>query len=149
MGLKDLKVNYKINIISIITIVLLGVVTAVLYSGMSKINKSFETSSSISDLAITITKTSEQGLQVSNALRGIIINPNDTKAKENFIQAVKELDALILVLKNSSKQFQGFEKFEIAPLYTSQINVLNKITQLSHIKNLQFLIYKSYNKAHK
>ena len=72
MGLKDLKVNYKINIISIITIVLLGVVTAVLYSGMSKINKSFETSSSISDLAITITKTSEQGLQVSNALRGII-----------------------------------------------------------------------------
>ncbi|PRM89503.1 chemotaxis protein [Aliarcobacter cryaerophilus] len=137
MGLKDLKVNYKINIISIITIVLLGVVTAVLYSGMSKINNSFESSSSISDLAITITKTSEQGLQVSNALRGIIINPNDTKAKENFIQAVKELDALILVLKNSSKQFQGFEKFEIAPLYTSQINVLNKI--IEKLKNSEAL----------
>ena len=68
MGLKNLKVSYKINIISLITIILLGIVTFVLYNGMSKINNSFENSSSISDLALTITKTSEQGLQVSNAL---------------------------------------------------------------------------------
>ena len=129
MGLKNLKVIYKINIISLITIILLGIVTFVLYNGMSKINNSFENSSSISNLALTITKTSEQGLQVSNALRGIIVNPDDTKAKENFIQAVKELDDLILVLKDSSKQFQGFEKFEIAPLYASQISVLNKIIE--------------------
>ncbi|RXI26435.1 methyl-accepting chemotaxis protein, partial [Aliarcobacter trophiarum] len=129
MGLKNLKVNYKINIISIITIILLAIVTAVLYNGMSKINNSYENSSLISDLAINITKTSEQGLQVSNALRGIIINPSDTKAKDNFIQAVKELDDLILVLKDSSKNFQGFEKFEIASLYASQIEVLNKIVE--------------------
>ncbi|MCT7514037.1 methyl-accepting chemotaxis protein [Aliarcobacter cryaerophilus] len=129
MGLKNLKVSYKINIISLITIILLGIVTFVLYNGMSKINNSFENSSSISNLALTITKTSEQGLQVSNALRGIIVNPDDTKAKENFIQAVKELDDLILVLKDSSKQFQGFEKFEIAPLYDSQSKVLNKIIE--------------------
>ena len=133
MGLKNLKVNYKINIISLITIVLLGIVTFVLYNGMSKINNSFENSSSISDLALTITKTSEQGLQVSNALRGIIVNPDDTKAKENFIQAVKELDDLMLVLKDSKKQYEGFEKFEIAPLYDSQIKVLNKI--IEKIKN--------------
>ena len=58
MGLKNLKVNYKINIISLITIILLGIVTFVLYNGMSKINNSFENSSSISDLALTITKES-------------------------------------------------------------------------------------------
>ena len=58
MGLKNLKVIYKINIISLITIVLLGIVTFVLYNGMSKINNSFENSSSISDLALTITKES-------------------------------------------------------------------------------------------
>ena len=133
MGLKNLKVIYKINIISLITIILLGIVIFVLYNGMSKINNSFENSSSISNLALTITKTSEQGLQVSNALRGIIVNPDDTKAKENFIQAVKELDDLMLVLKDSSKQFQGFEKFEIAPLYDSQSKVLNKI--IEKIKN--------------
>ena len=137
MGLKNLKVNYKINIISLITIILLGIVTFVLYNGMSKINNSFENSSSISDLALTITKTSEQGLQVSNALRGIIINPDDTKAKENFIQAVKELDDLMLVLKDSTKKSQGFEKFEIAPLYASQIKVLNKI--IEKIKNSEAL----------
>ncbi|MGJ0372476.1 methyl-accepting chemotaxis protein [Aliarcobacter cryaerophilus] len=100
---------------------------------MSKINNSFENSSSISNLDLTITKTSEQGLQVSNALRGIIISPDDTKAKENFIQAVKELDDLMLVLKDSTKKFQGFEKFEIAPLYDSQSKVLNKI--IEKIKN--------------
>ncbi|MBK6547371.1 MAG: HAMP domain-containing protein [Arcobacter sp.] len=137
MGLKNLKVSYKINIISIITIILLGIVTFVLYNGMSKINNIFENSSSISNLALTITKTSEQGLQVSNALRGIIINPDDTKAKENFIQAVKELDDLMLVLKDSTKKFQGFEKFEIAPLYASQIKVLNKI--IEKIKNSEAL----------
>ncbi|MCT7432970.1 methyl-accepting chemotaxis protein [Aliarcobacter cryaerophilus] len=137
MGLKNLKVNYKINIISLITIILLGIVTFVLYNGMSKINNSFENSSSISNLALTITKTSEQGLQVSNALRGIIVNPDDTKAKENFIQAVKELDDLILVLKDSTKKSQGFEKFEIAPLYASQIKILNKI--IEKIKNSEAL----------
>ncbi|MGJ0455447.1 methyl-accepting chemotaxis protein [Aliarcobacter cryaerophilus] len=133
MGLKNLKVSYKINIISLITIILLGIVIFVLYNGMSKINNSFENSSSISNLALTITKTSEQGLQVSNALRGIIVNPDDTKAKENFIQAVKELDDLMLVLKDSTKKFQDFEKFEIAPLYDSQSKVLNKI--IEKIKN--------------
>ena len=133
MGLKNLKVSYKINIISLITIILLGIVIFVLYNGMSKINNSFENSSSISNLALTITKTSEQGLQVSNALRGIIVNPDDTKAKENFIQAVKELDDLMLVLKDSKKQYAGFEKFEIAPLYDSQSKVLNKI--IEKIKN--------------
>ena len=137
MGLKNLKVIYKINIISLITIILLGIVTFVLYNGMSKINNSFENSSSISDLALTITKTSEQGLQVSNALRGIIISPDDTKAKENFIQAVKELDDLMLVLKDSTKKFQDFEKFEIAPLYDSQSKVLNKI--IEKIKNSEAL----------
>src|SRR5574344_504062 len=137
MGLKNLKVIYKINIISLITIILLGIVIFVLYNGMSKINNSFENSSSISNLALTITKTSEQGLQVSNALRGIIVNPDDTKAKENFIQAVKELDDLILVLKDSKKKFQGFEKFEIAPLYASQIKILNKI--IEKIKNSEAL----------
>ncbi|MFY9099714.1 methyl-accepting chemotaxis protein [Aliarcobacter cryaerophilus] len=137
MGLKNLKVSYKINIISLITIILLGIVTFVLYNGMSKINNSFENSSSISDLALTITKTSEQGLQVSNALRGIIVNPDDTKAKENFIQAVKELDELMLVLKDSTKKSQDFEKFEIAPLYASQIKILNKI--IEKIKNSEAL----------
>ncbi|QNM88945.1 methyl-accepting chemotaxis protein [Aliarcobacter cryaerophilus] len=137
MGLKNLKVIYKINIISLITIILLGIVIFVLYNGMSKINNSFENSSSISNLALTITKTSEQGLQVSNALRGIIVNPDDTKAKENFIQAVKELDELMLVLKDSKKQYAGFEKFEIAPLYDSQSKVLNKI--IEKIKNNEAL----------
>ncbi|GAB1466559.1 hypothetical protein MASR2M54_20590 [Aliarcobacter cryaerophilus] len=71
MGLKNLKVSYKINIISLITIILLGIVIFVLYNGMSKINNSFENSSSISNLVTYYYKNlSEQGLlQVSNAFK--------------------------------------------------------------------------------
>ncbi|MFY4845176.1 hypothetical protein ACOTVP_11645, partial [Aliarcobacter butzleri] len=43
----------------------------------------------------------------------------------------------MLVLKDSKKQYAGFEKFEIAPLYASQIKVLNKI--IEKIKNSEAL----------
>src|SRR5574344_802683 len=104
---------------------------------MNNIKNINEENYTMSRLSTTILSSMEQGLQVSNALRGIIVNPDDTKAKENFIQAVKELDDLMLVLKDSKKQYAGFEKFEIAPLYDSQSKVLNKI--IEKIKNDELL----------
>ncbi|MDX4065218.1 methyl-accepting chemotaxis protein [Aliarcobacter skirrowii] len=129
MFINNLKVNTKINIISLVAIILLSSVAIILYKGMSNINKAYESNSQILNLAITITKTSEQGLQVSNALRGIIINPSDTKAKENFINAVRLFDELINQLENSSNISQGFNRFNIKDLYTSQANVLNAIQE--------------------
>ena len=85
--LENLKVSGKINVITIITTVFLTVVAIVSYVKMSHLKENYKNTSAISMLAVTITKTSEQGLQVSNALRGIIISPEDTKAKENFIKA--------------------------------------------------------------
>ena len=133
LRIDDIKIKYKINIISFTNMFLFIIITIVLYYAMNNIKNINEENYTMSRLSTTILSSMEQGLQVSNALRGIIISPDDTKAKENFIQAVKELDDLMLVLKDSTKKFQGFEKFEIAPLYDSQSKVLNKI--IEKIKN--------------
>lgn len=102
MNLSNLKVNFKINLISILTVIFLTVMVFILYSGMNKIEKGYLTNTELTNLSISITKASEQGLQVSNALRGLIINPSDTKAKDNFVNSVKDFEDLILILKNSS-----------------------------------------------
>ena len=137
LRIDDIKIKYKINIISFTNMFLFIIITIVLYYAMNNIKNINEENYTMSRLSTTILSSMEQGLQVSNALRGIIISPDDTKAKENFIQAVKELDDLMLVLKDSTKKFQGFEKFEIAPLYASQIKILNKI--IEKIKNSEAL----------
>ena len=137
LRIDDIKIKYKINIISFTNMFLFIIITIVLYYAMNNIKNINEENYTMSRLSTTILSSMEQGLQVSNALRGIIISPDDTKAKENFIQAVKELDDLMLVLKDSTKKFQGFEKFEIAPLYDSQSKVLNKI--IEKIKNSEAL----------
>src|SRR5574344_1199706 len=133
LRIDDIKIKYKINIISFTNMFLFIIITIVVYYAMNNIKNINEENYTMSRLSTTILSSMEQGLQVSSALRGIIISPDDTKAKENFIQAVKELDDLMLVLKDSTKKFQGFEKFEIAPLYDSQSKVLNKI--IEKIKN--------------
>jgi len=125
--LKNLKVNGKINVITVITTVFLSVVAIVTYVEMSNLKENYQNTSAISELAVTITKISEQGSQVSNALRGIILNPEDTKAKDNFIKAFNELDTLMGELKNSSEISKGYDKFEIAKLYMTQKAVIEKI----------------------
>jgi methyl-accepting chemotaxis protein len=125
--LENLKVSGKINVITVITTVFLTIVAIISYVKMSSLKENYKNTSAISELAVTITKTSEQGLQVSNALRGIIINPEDTKAKENFIKAFSEFDKLVDELKNSSEISQGYEKFEIAKLYGAQKIVIENI----------------------
>ncbi|MGJ0338777.1 methyl-accepting chemotaxis protein [Aliarcobacter cryaerophilus] len=137
LRIDDIKIKYKINIISFTNMFLFIIITIGLYYAMNNIKNINEENYTMSRLSTTILSSMEQGLQVSSALRGIIISPDDTKAKENFIQAVKELDDLMLVLKDSTKKFQGFEKFEIAPLYASQSKVLNKI--IEKIKNSEAL----------
>ncbi|MDX9744611.1 MAG: MCP four helix bundle domain-containing protein [Arcobacteraceae bacterium] len=135
--LENLKVSGKINVITIITTVFLTVVAIVSYVKMSHLKENYKNTSAISMLAVTITKTSEQGLQVSNALRGIIISPEDTKAKENFIKAFNELDTLMGKLKNSTEISKGYEKFEIAKLYGTQKAVIE--TVVSKVNNNELL----------
>ncbi|MDX9743173.1 MAG: methyl-accepting chemotaxis protein [Arcobacteraceae bacterium] len=136
--LENLKVSGKINVITVITTIFLSVVAIIAYVKMDNLQENYQSTSAISELAVTITKTSEQGLQVSNALRGIIINPDDTKAKDNFIKAFSELETLMGELKESSKFAPGYEKFEIAQLYSTQKAVIE--TLVSKLNNNELLV---------
>ena len=135
--LENLKMSGKINVIAIITTIFLTIVAIESYVEMDSLKENYENTSKVAGLAVTITKTSEQGLQVSNALRGVIINPEDTKAKDNFIKASGELDKLVEELKNSSKISQGYDKFEIAKLYGSQKTVIDTI--ITKVNNNELL----------
>ncbi|MEW6551330.1 MAG: methyl-accepting chemotaxis protein [Campylobacterota bacterium] len=127
MTLQNLKVNAKINVITFIATLFLSIVAIVSYMKMSSLQENYLHTSEYEELAVVIVKTSEQGLQVSNALRGIIVNPSDAKAKDNFIQAVSELDNLINELKGSSNISKGFVEFDIATLYGSQKAILDNL----------------------
>ncbi|WP_419678349.1 methyl-accepting chemotaxis protein [Aliarcobacter lanthieri] len=140
MKLKNLKINYKINIISFITLISFIIIALVVYYGLNNIEKINKEKYEIIELSQKIHGSLEQGLQISNALRGVIINHDDIKAKENFIQAIKDYNELIIELKNSSNISLGFEKFDIGKLYSSQITELSKIEE--KLKNNEVLIYK-------
>ncbi len=90
-----------------ITTLFLTITAIFAYMKMHTLEENYENTSKISALAVTITKASEQGLQVSNALRGTIINPEDKKAKENFIKAYDELEQIMEELKKSSSYSKG------------------------------------------
>ncbi|MBE0497158.1 MAG: methyl-accepting chemotaxis protein [Campylobacterales bacterium] len=131
MKFHDLKLNLKISLITVITIVFMCIVIFFAYHDMSELEKSYERTRKISDIAVMVTKTSEQGLQVSNALRGFIVNPDDEKAKENFLEASVALASLVEQARLSSDSCEacsGFELFEIEKLYASVQRVLSQLT---------------------
>ncbi|MDY0322120.1 MAG: hypothetical protein RBR23_10330 [Arcobacteraceae bacterium] len=125
--LNKLSVKGKINIITFFVLISLGILTVVVYDRLESLKKNYEDTNMITKLSSVILKSSEQGLQVSNALRGIIVNPSDTKAKDNFIKAVSDLDGLINELKNSSQISQGYSKFDIENLYSQQQAILKSL----------------------
>ena len=119
----DLKLNLKINSITIVATILMLAVMLFAYLDMNKLQKSYKEARNIAQIALLVTKTSEQGLQISNALRGSIIDPTDVKAKNNLIQAITELDVLVNQLKIDScncVEGQGYKKYNIEELYKPQ-----------------------------
>jgi methyl-accepting chemotaxis protein len=87
---------------------------------MSKIQEDYKNTSAISNLENTILMTIEQGLQSTAALRGVVVNPLDQKARDNYISAVSKYDSLIKELKETSNISKGYTQFEIDKLYDSQ-----------------------------
>ena len=120
MGINNLKVSTKIHIITLMSFLLLSSVTIFLYNGMSKIQEDYKNTSAISNLENTILMTIEQGLQSTAALRGVVVNPLDQKARDNYISAVSKYDSLIKELKETSNISKGYTQFEIDKLYDSQ-----------------------------
>jgi methyl-accepting chemotaxis protein len=124
------------NLITIVSFILLTILAITSYYKLSELTDGYHHTSTISELAVDITKTSEQGLQIVNALRGVALNPNDSKAKDNFLKAVEEFDGLIKGLSSIPKHISlGYSKFEIEPLYIAMQTDLNEVVKV--VKNSQ------------
>ena len=61
------------------------------------------------EFEVNVTKASEQGLQISNALRGFLLDSSDIKAKENYLKAVNELDHIMKELQKS-QEYENIRK---------------------------------------
>jgi methyl-accepting chemotaxis protein len=136
----NLNLNLKISSITLIATILMITVIFFAYNDMVKLQASYKKARDIANIAVLVTKTSEQGLQVSNALRGYIINPNDTKAKNNLLLAITDLDNLMNELKIDSCNCivgQGYKKFNIENLYLPQKKIFD--TLQTKIKNGEYL----------
>jgi methyl-accepting chemotaxis protein len=141
MKFQNLKLNIKISITTVITTVFIGIVIFFAYIDMTELEKSYERTRTIADIAVLVTKTSEQGLQVSNALRGYIVNHEDEKARQNFLDATVELAALVGQAKTSADACQvceGYRIFEIEKLYAPLELVLTQLT--NKIKSGAYLV---------
>ncbi len=135
--LNKLSVKGKINIITVFVVISLGILASIVYSSLNNLEKNYEDTNKINILSHTIVKATEQGLQVSSAIRQFIINPEDSKAKNNFLKSAEQYDELIHSLKTSQEVSPGYKKLKIGSLYNEQKNELNKI--ISKIKNKEMI----------
>ncbi len=125
--LNRLRIKAKINIITVFVLISLGILTSVIYDRLHTLELNYADTSRISALSQDIIKSSQQGLQISNALRGLIINPSDIKAKDNFLKAVEEFDALLSRLAKSTEISSGYKTFNIERLYRDQKYILDNL----------------------
>ncbi len=125
--LNRLRIKAKINIITVFVLISLGILTSVIYNRLHTLELNYADTSRISALSQDIIKSSQQGLQISNALRGLIINPSDIKAKDNFLKAVEEFDALLSRLAKSTEISSGYKSFNIERLYRDQKYILDNL----------------------
>ena len=112
-----LSVPKKIALNSIIAGILLIILGFVANNKLNNLQKSYLEMVQINSLVIELSKTAEQGVQSIAALRGIIVNPNDEKAKANFLESIESFKNDIKKLKTANKISQGYEKFEIEKHY--------------------------------
>jgi len=89
--------------------------------------KKFEEMQNIIEIRGTVVKALTNGLQITSALRGVYINPKDTKTFRNLKQAVRTMSEQIEILQSPtiSHYSQGVKKFNITQLFSSYHNDIN------------------------
>ena len=126
--MKDMSVSKKLGLsvlLSSILLICMGIYLAISISGLKD---NYEQIDSMINLTGTLAKTYEEGLQVSNAIRGCIISPQDEKAKENFLKASKGLDTMVQKLSATPPEVsKGYEKFQIEEKYKPFRETLNEM----------------------
>ncbi len=133
MGIKaklgSLTGLFVIGLLILSTIVGLGI------SSLATQYKQFET---LNDVRGSVSSAATNGLQITSAIRGMILDSNDAKTLDNLKKALESMDNDINTLqKDEYKKFsQGLTKFNIIPLYTNYKSDVQRMLSLIESKSL-------------
>ncbi|MCK9336330.1 MAG: methyl-accepting chemotaxis protein [Arcobacteraceae bacterium] len=119
----------------VIGLIILSLYLGFNISGLASKYKQYET---LNDIRSSVSSAATNGLQITSAIRGMVLDSNDAKTLENLQGAVKAMDNDIQKLQSEEyKNFsQGLTKFNIVPLYEDYQNDINKILSLAESKSL-------------
>jgi len=107
-----------ITLISIFLVTFIGLNIFIELSLNAQQNK-FTKLQSVIEIRGKVVSTLSSGLQITSAMRGIYINPNDTKTLQNMEKGLETMQKTINDLRQEKYQklSQGVKKFNILPLH--------------------------------
>jgi methyl-accepting chemotaxis protein len=129
----------------VIGLLILSTMVGIGISSLATQYKQFET---LNDVRGSVSSAATNGLQITSALRGMILDSNDAKTLENLKTAFEAMDNDINTLqKDDYKKFsQGLTKFNIMPLYTDYKNDIQKMMVMIDNKSLDTQTVKTHIK---
>jgi methyl-accepting chemotaxis protein len=116
--------------------------------GISSLATQYKQFETLNDVRGSVSSAATNGLQITSALRGMILDSNDAKTLENLKTAFEAMDNDINTLqKDDYKKFsQGLTKFNIMPLYTDYKNDIQKMMVMIDNKSLDTQTVKTHIK---
>jgi len=136
--LSNMRVSQKILLNTIIIAVFLVIMGLLTNYELGKVKKNYTTNQDVNSIAINLEHVYKNGLQIITAIRGSIVNPDDTKAKNNLLKAIENFDGYVNELKKTRTISQGYDKFEIESSYAALKKELSVVA--SKIRNNKLLV---------
>ena len=136
--LSNMKVSQKILLNTIIIAVFLVIMGLLTNYELGKVKENYTTNQNVNSIAINLEHVYKNGLQIITAIRGSIVNPDDTKARNNLLKAIENFDRYVNELKKTRSISPGYDKFEIESSYAALKKELSIVA--SKIKNNESLV---------
>ena len=127
--LNQLSVGKKIGFNTIIGVLFLVVVALLTNYELNKIEDDYALTSANYDIVIQLEEASKDGLHITATIRGLIFNPQDTRIKNNFLKASKELDTVISKLRTTQNISSNYNHYEIESYYNDVKTNVEKLKE--------------------
>jgi len=133
MGIKA-----KLGSLTGLFVIGLIVLSAIVGLGISSLATQYKQFEILNDVRGSVSSAATNGLQITSALRGMILDSNDAKTLDNLKTAFEAMDNDINTLqKDEYKKFsQGLTKFNIIPLYTNYKSDVQRMMVMIDNKSL-------------
>ncbi len=136
--LDSMEIKAKLSSLTGLFVIGLLVLSTIVGFGISSLAKQYKQFEILNEVRGSVSSAATNGLQITSAVRGMILDPNDAKTLENLKTALESMENDISTLqKDEYKKFsQGLTKFNIMPLYTAYKNDVQKMMVMIDNKSL-------------